>query len=180
VIKAIALASVVFALLAACASVPSGLEPLDTVPVVDPDRYLGRWYEVARFQHSFERTLVGATAEYSLNADGTIAVLNSGFKKTLDGPYTSVKAVARIPDADAPGRLKVKFFGLFEADYLIFGLDSEAYAWALVGNDSRDYLWFLSRTPTVGDDLLDRMKALAVAQGYDLSGLYLVPQKERE
>ncbi|MBU0926560.1 MAG: lipocalin family protein [Spirochaetes bacterium] len=85
-----------------------------------------------------------------------------------------------IPDPNAPGRLKVKFFGLFEADYLIFGLDADTYSWALVGNDSRGYLWFLSRTPAVDEALLERMKAMAAAQGYDLSGLYRVPQKERK
>jgi len=163
-----------------CSSVPAGLGPLETVPELDPTLYLGRWYEVARFQHSFEKTLVGATAEYSLRTDGRIAVLNSGFKDTLDGDYTSVKAVARVPDPSRPGRLRVKFFRLFDSDYLVFGLDSEEYSWALVGNDGRDYLWFLARTLEVPDELFERMKAMAVAQGYDLSGLYRVPQKERD
>jgi apolipoprotein D and lipocalin family protein len=74
--------------------------------------------------------------------------------------------------------LKVRFFGLFPSDYLVFGLDEE-YQWALVGSDDRDFLWFLSRTPEVSDDTLDTMKAIAVAQGYDMEQLFLVPQKER-
>jgi apolipoprotein D and lipocalin family protein len=82
------------------------------------------------------------------------------------------------PDT-APGALKVKFFNLFTSDYLIFGLDQEGYTWALVGNNERKFVWFLSRTPTVSDGLLATMKSIAVAQGYDLSGLYLVPQKAR-
>ncbi|HPE36191.1 MAG TPA: lipocalin family protein [Spirochaetales bacterium] len=167
-------------LLASCATTPAGMGPLEVVPEVDPVRYAGRWYEIARFQHGFEKSIVGATAEYTLWDDGTIGVVNSGFKKTLDGRYTSVKAVARVPDTAAPGRLKVKFFGLFESDYLIFGLDAENYSWALVGNDSRDYLWFLSRTPEVDSQTLEMMKNIALGQGYDLSGLYLVPQKARE
>ncbi len=178
--KVSALLSFTVVLLAACASVPRGLEPLATVPEVDVDRYLGRWYEIARYQHSFEKAIAGATAEYSLNDDGTIAVLNSGFRKTLDGPYTAVKAVARVPDASEPGRLKVKFFGLFEGDYLIFGLDAEGYSWALVGNDSRRFLWFLAREPEVDEALFERMRGLAEAQGYDLTELYRVPQKARE
>jgi apolipoprotein D and lipocalin family protein len=105
--------------------------------------------------------------------------VNSGFKKDLDGRYTEVKAVAWVPDAGKPGALKVRFFNLFAADYLIFGLDQEGYSWALVGNDSRDFVWFLSRTPTVSADLLAKMKSIAVAQGYDLADLYLVPQKAR-
>ena len=165
--------------LAGCASVPGGAQPLDTVDSVDVQRYLGRWYEIARFQHGFEKSTLGATAEYSLRPDGRIQVVNSGFKKALDGKYTEVKAVAWVPDSSKPGALKVKFFGLFTSDYLIFGLDQEKYSWALVGSNERDFVWFLSRTPTVSDDLLAKMKAIAVAQGYDLSGLYLVPQKAR-
>ena len=164
---------------AGCAGVPGGAQPLDTVDSVDVQKYLGRWYEIARFQHGFEKSIVGATAEYSLRPDGRIQVVNSGFKKALDGKYTEVKAVAWVPDASKPGALKVKFFGLFTSDYLIFGLDQEKYSWALVGSNERDFIWFLSRTPTVSDDLLAKMKAIAVSQGYDLSGLYLVPQKAR-
>jgi apolipoprotein D and lipocalin family protein len=165
--------------LAGCASVPSGMQPLITVDSVDVQKYLGRWYEIARFQHGFEKSIVGATAEYSLRPDGRIQVVNSGFKKNLDGKYSEVKAVAWVPDSSKPGALKVKFFNLFTSDYLIFGLDQEKYSWALVGEDSRDYLWFLSRTPTVPGELLGKMKAIAVSQGYDLYGLYVVPQKAR-
>jgi apolipoprotein D and lipocalin family protein len=167
------------AALAGCATVPAGRQPLDTVDAVDVNRYLGRWYEIARFQHGFERTIVGATAEYSLRPDGRIQVLNSGFKRTLDGRYTEVKAVAWQPDPAVPGALKVKFFNLFTSDYLVFGLDQENYSWALVGSNSRNFLWFLSRTPTVPPELLENMKSIAVAQGYDLTDLYLVPQKGR-
>lgn len=154
------------------------LPPLETVPVLDVNRYLGRWYEIARFQHSFEKTLVGATAEYALRDDGRVSVLNSGFKRALDGKYTKATAVAWVPDPARPGALKVKFFGLFTSDYLVMGL-GEDYEWAVVGNDDREYLWFLARTPEVSPELLERMKAIALDQGYELSGLYLVPQKER-
>ncbi len=154
-------------------------KPLDLVPSLDLQRYLGRWYEVARYQHGFEKTLVGATAEYAIRDDGRVSVLNSGFKKTLDGKYTDVKAVAWRPDDAVPGALKVKFFGLFTSDYLVFGLDDVDYQWALVGNNTRKYLWFLSRMPEVSPELLEKMKGIAEAQGYDLSTLYMVPQKAR-
>jgi len=154
-------------------------KPLDLVPALDLQRYLGRWYEVARYQHGFEKTLVGATAEYALRDDGKVSVLNSGFRKTLEGKYTDVKAVAWRPDDAVPGALKVKFFGLFTSDYLVFGLDDIDYQWALVGNNSRKYLWFLSRTPEVAPELLEKMQGIAEAQGYDLSKLYIVPQKAR-
>ncbi len=152
--------------------------PLELVPALDLDRYLGRWYETARYQHSFEKNIVGATAEYSLLPDGRVQVVNSGFKKTLDGAYTSVKAVAWRPDASKPGALKVKFFGLFTSDYLVFGL-ADDYSWAVVGNNDRKFLWFLTREPEVSPEVLDQMKSIAATQGYDLSKLYLVPQKPR-
>lgn len=153
--------------------------PLVLVPQLDAQRYLGRWYEIARYQHSFEKTLVGATAEYSLRPDGQINVVNSGFKKTLDGKYTSVKAVAWIPNRANPSALKVRFFNFFAADYLVFGLDAVNYEWALVGDNSRKYLWFLARTPTISPELFNKMKEIALSQGYDLSLLYEVPQKLR-
>jgi apolipoprotein D and lipocalin family protein len=89
-----------------------------------------------------------------------------------------VKAVAWRPDDKVPGALKVRFFGLFAADYLVFGLDEE-YRWALVGSNDRNTLWFLARTPEVSNRTLEEMKAIAVSQGYDLSELFMVPQKER-
>lgn len=156
-----------------------GKPPLSLVDALDPARYLGRWYEIARYPQFFENGLVGTTAEYSLRPDGRIQVVNSGFKKALDGKYSEVRAVAWIPDPARPGALKVKFFNLFAADYLVFGLDAEGYQWALVGDNARKFLWFLARTPEIPDELLERMKAIAEDQGYDLSKLYLVPQKER-
>ncbi len=167
------------ALAAAAGLSAQAAKPLDLVPELDLQRYLGRWYEVARYQHPFEKTLVGATAEYSLRPDGRVAVINSGFKKTLDGKYTEVAAVAWVPDPAKPGALKVKFFGLFTSDYLVFGLDNENYRWALVGNDDRKFLWFLSRDPEIAPETLELMKGIALSQGYDLSKLYLVPQKAR-
>lgn len=165
------------ALLGSCTTVKG--EPLRTVDTLDIDQYLGSWYEVARFQHRFEKNLVGAKADYSLRDDGTVQVVNSGLKKTLDGDLTSVKAVAWRPDDSVPGALKVRFFGLFTSDYLVIGLDDENYMWAVVGNNSRNFLWFLSRTPEVSEELLEKMKQIAIDQGYDLEGLFLVPQKER-
>jgi apolipoprotein D and lipocalin family protein len=174
-----ALGALSILLLGGCASIPAGPGPLQTVPAVDVQRYLGRWYEIARFQHRFEKSIVGATAEYSLREDGRIQVVNSGFKKDLDGAYTQVKAVAWVPEAARPGALKVRFFGLFTSDYLIFGLDQDDYSWALVGSDSRGFLWLLARTPQISEELFSRMKQIALDQGYDLSGLYRVPQKTR-
>lgn len=153
------------------------LAPLALVPALDPARYAGTWYEIARYQQGFEKSLVGVTAEYALRPDGRISVLNAGYKQSLDGAYSSIKAEAWQPDPSKPGALKVRFFGLFVSDYLVFALDQEGYSWALVGNDSRGFLWFLSRSPTVSPELWAKLKAIATSQGYDMSKLYVVPQR---
>ena len=154
-------------------------KPLQLVEKLDTHHYLGRWYEIARFQHSFERSLVGVTAEYSQRSDGKILVINSGFKNDLNGSYKEARGIAWVPDRRRPAALKVRFFWPFAGNYLVFGLDQKDYSWALVGDNSRRYLWFLARTPQIGKDLLERMKQIALDQGYDLSGLYFVPQKAR-
>lgn len=170
-------------LLAACTSAsvpPEGMSPVELVDTVDIERYLGRWYEIARYQSGFEKDILGATAEYSLREDGKVRVVNSGFKKSLDGPYKEVKAVAWVPDPAVPAALKVKFFNLFTSDYMIIGLDSQDYQWAVVGNNSRDFLWFLSRTHEIDEELYKRMEKIARDQGFDTDTLYRVPQKPRE
>ncbi len=119
-----------------------------TVKQLDLERYLGTWYEIARFDHRFERGLVGVTANYSLRDDGKIKVVNEGYKKTLDGKHDV--AVGKAKTTDDPGRLKVSFFWIFYADYLVLEL-GENYQWALIGSTSDKYLWILSRTPILDD-----------------------------
>ena len=155
------------------------LKPLILVDKLDTQRYLGRWYEVARFQHRFEKSLVGVTAQYSLRSDGRIRVVNSGFRNDLSGPYTEAVGVAWVPDPRRPAALKVRFFWPFSGNYLVFGLDEMDYSWVLVGDNSRRYLWFLARTPEISKELFERMKQIARDQDYDLSGLSAVPQKPR-
>ena len=157
----------------------TGREALKTVPSLDLERYLGRWYEIARFAHGFEKKLVGVTAQYSLRSDGRIQVINSGFRHKIGGTYTKVKAIAWRPNDAVPGALKVRFFHLFAADYLVFGLDDEHYTWALVGDSDRSLLWFLARTAEISPELLEQMKGIALGQGYDLSTLTMVEQQER-
>jgi len=154
-------------------------KPLQLEEKLDVQRYLGRWYELARFQHRFESGLVGVTAEYSLRSDGRIQVVNSGFKHDLNGPSREARGVAWVPDPRTPAALKVRFFWPFAGNYLVFGLDQKDYSWALVGDNSRKYLWFLARTPQITAELFQKMKQIAVSQGYDLANLYIVAQKPR-
>lgn len=168
--------------LALCMALPAWAQrpaPLSLEPELDVQRYLGRWYEIARFDKSFERGLVGCTAEYSLRKDGKITVRNSGFKKDLNGKLSVARGIARIPNPKQPRALKVSFFWPFEGDYLIFALDPE-YQWALVGDNTRNYLWILARQYQLEPELLESLKDLIVQNGFDVSRLYFVPQKPRD
>src|SRR5512140_370896 len=117
-----------------------------TVKSLDLNRYLGTWYEIARFPHSFEKNLVGVTATYSLREDGKIKVLNQGYKNTLDGELSKAEGKAKIPDPQKPANLKVSFFWIFYAEYNVLELD-ENYQYAMIGSSSAKYFWILSRTP---------------------------------
>ncbi|MFW6259609.1 MAG: lipocalin family protein, partial [Tangfeifania sp.] len=144
-----------------------------TVQELDLKRYMGKWYEIARFDHRFERNLVGVTATYSLRDDGKIKVVNAGYKKSLDGKYKETVGKAKQPNPEEPGKLKVSFFLFFYADYFILELDEE-YQWALIGSSSDKYLWILSRTPQLEQETLDHILSLAEERGYDTSRLIWV------
>lgn len=146
---------------------------VDNTPVaaLDLQRYLGDWYELARFDHSFERGLDFCKANYALREDGKIAVTNTGIKdgeqKTSNG-----KAIT----TDTPALLRVSFFGPFYSDYRVMLLD-ENYGWALIGSKSAKYLWILSRTPELPQETLNIILAEAQRRGYDTANLIWVKQK---
>lgn len=146
----------------------------ETVKELDLNRYLGIWFEIARFDHRFERGLVGATATYSMRDDGKIRVLNQGYKNTLNGELSVAEGKAKL--TGYPGKLKVSFFWIFYADYFVLELDDE-YQWALIGSSSDKYLWILSRTPKLEDNLKNLILHKAAKRGYDTSKLIWVEQK---
>ena len=125
-----------------------------TIKEFDLHRYLGTWYEIARYDHRFEKGLVGVTATYSMRDDGKIKVLNQGYKNSLDGKHS--EAVGKAKTTDEPGKLKVSFFWIFYADYFIMELD-ENYQWALIGSSSDNYLWILSRTPKLDEETVNHI-----------------------
>ncbi len=149
-----------------------------TVDQLELNKYLGTWYEIARFQHSFEKDLVGVTATYNLRDDGKIEVVNSGYKNTLDGEYTQATGKAKIPNTSKPGQLKVAFFLFFYADYNVLVLDSENYQYALIGSSTPKYLWILSRTPQMDEATYNMLVEEARKRGYDTGLLFKVPQKQ--
>ncbi len=147
-----------------------------TVKELDIEKYMGTWYEIARYDHSFERGLVGVTADYSLRPDGKITVINQGYKNSLDGKFSRAKGKAKRPDPNEPGKLKVAFFLFFYADYFVLELEKE-YQWALIGSSSDKYLWILSRTPHLSPETLEKILNLARQRGYDTDKLIMVEQK---
>lgn len=146
------------------------------VKELDVQKYLGTWYEIARYPHSFEKDLQGVTANYTLREDGKIKVVNSGYKGSLNGQYSEAIGKAKIPDPiNEPAKLKVSFFWIFYGDYFVLELDKD-YQYALIGSSSDKFLWILSRSPQM-DKLLyqDLIKKLQ-KRGYDTSKLIVVQQ----
>jgi lipocalin len=141
-----------------------------TVSSIDLGRYIGSWYEIAKFDHYFERDLEYAKANYSLRSDGKIDVLNTDIK---DGKNQEAKGIAKT--TNVPGLLRVSFFGPFFGDYRIMMID-ENYQYSLVGGSNDKYLWILSRTPQLEEATKSLILAEAERRGYDTSKLIWVKQ----
>lgn len=165
--------SVVLVLLAGCVGVPDGVRPVEHFEL---QRYAGTWYEIARLDHSFERGLTHVTASYSVNADGSVRVLNRGFS-ARDNAWQEAEGRARFVDGSDRGFLKVAFFWPFYGSYVIFDLDRDHYRHAVVAGPDRSYLWILARTPTIDPELRDRLVASAAAAGFDTQRLIFVDQQ---
>lgn len=147
-------------------------QKVDNTPVrtFSPDSYLGAWFEIARFDHGFERGVQYATAWYSMTDDGMIKVINSGIKDGKDK-----QSVGKVKFTQTPGLLRVSFFGPFYSDYRVL-MVSDDYQYALVGSKSPGYLWILSRTPQVPGDVLSGILSEARTRGYNLNKLIWVQQ----
>ena len=144
-----------------------------TVKHLDVARYMGKWYEIARYDHRFEQGMTHVTAEYSLLPNGFIRVVNRGVK---EGEQKEIIGKARQPHpSEYPGRLEVSFFLWFYADYYLLELDSE-YQYAVVGSSSDKYLWILSRKPEMAQWQLEHILANLRKRGYDLTRLVYVKQ----
>jgi apolipoprotein D and lipocalin family protein len=159
-------------LTAGCTGIPEGVSPVEGF---DKSRYLGKWYEIARLDHSFERGLEQVTARYSERSDGGVDVLNKGFN-TEKGEWEDAQGKAYFVGEETTGHLKVSFFGPFYASYVIAYLDKENYQYALVTGPDTEYLWILSRTPELPKDITQKLVARAEALGFNTSDLIYVKQ----
>ena len=145
-------------------------KPLTTVQSVDLNRYVGRWFEIAKIPNRFQKQCAGnTTAQYTMREDGKIDVLNRC--RQADSSYTEARGIAKIVDTQSNARLKVSFvrllgMNLFWGNYLIIGLDSD-YQWAVVGEPSRKYGWVLAREPVLSDSTWQTVQALLIEKGYD-------------
>ena len=145
-----------------CVGIPDGLTPVENFQL---EKYLGRWYEIARLDHSFERGLTNVTAEYRLRPDGAVRVINRGYSEK-ENRWKEAEGKASFVNRTDQGFLKVSFFGPFYGSYIIFDLDDENYSYALVCGPDRSYLWLLARNPHIDGDLKKRLIAKAAASGF--------------
>lgn len=166
----------IIGLLLCCAACANGRSVDDSpVRVLDLNRYLGRWYEIARFDHGFEKGIEYAKAVYTLNPDGTVRVENTGFKK---GKFKRSIGRAKLPNpAKEPGRLRVSFFGPFYSDYRVLMIDPD-YSYALVSSKGSKYLWILSREKDLPYEVQAAILEEAQSRGFDIHKIKWVEQDD--
>jgi len=168
------LVPLLLALLTACTKVPEGVQPVDGFEL---QRFLGKWYEIARLDHGFERNLRNVTAEY-VAADGEeIKVINRGYNEKK-GEWTEDEAVAKVLDDPTIASLKVSFFGPFWGGYHVIALDKQNYRYAMVTGPSKTLLWILSRDKTLDDKVMGDLINQAGKAGYDTKRLIFVKQDD--
>ena len=140
---------------------------LEVVPHVELKEYLGKWYEIAHLPARFQEGCSATTATYTLSEDGRVSVLNECRK---NGKVKQAKGKAKVVDESTGAKLKVTFFWPFYGDYWIINLGTD-YEYAVVGTPNRKYLWILSRTPHMNDELFSQLTDSAKSQGFDVDNL---------
>jgi len=156
-------------------AIPEKAKPVENF---DVNRYLGKWYEIARFDFYFEKDLDNTTAQYSLDEKGNLKVLNRGFN-VKNKKWKQAEGIAKFREEKNVGVLKVSFFGPFYSGYNVIALDS-AYKYALVAGKNLDYLWILSREKTIPEDIKQQYLTLAKEIGYDVSRLIWVKHSKED
>ena len=159
-------------IITSCIGIPESVTPVNEFEL---ERYLGKWYEIARLDHSFERGLEQVSAEYSLREGGGVVVRNRGYS-TDKQEWKEASGKALFVNEEDKGHLKVSFFGPFYGSYIIFELDKEDYQYAFISGPNLNNLWFLSRTPTVDQVMMDHFIMQASALGFNTDELIYVNQ----
>jgi apolipoprotein D and lipocalin family protein len=152
-------------------------EGMTAVKDFDVNRFVGTWHEIARLDHGFEKGMSHVTADYSLNPDGDLRVINKGFDaKTSKWQITEAKA--KFIESPDVGRLKISFFGPFYGSYNIIDLDQKDYSYAMVTGPSTRFFWILSRQKTLDNAVMQRLVQKAIGLGFKLEKLIYVDQKD--
>ncbi|MCT4642921.1 MAG: lipocalin family protein [Bacteriovoracaceae bacterium] len=168
-------------LLVSCSLFSAKHAPLPTVENVDIHKYLGTWYEIARFDQKFQKNCTAVTATYTLRKNGSVNVLNKCRKYNINGKLKKAKARAWITDKNTNAKLKVQFFlrfikiNAFAGNYWILAL-GDNYEYAMIGDPSRKYLWILSREKTLPEDTYNMLTSKAHELGFDITKLQMTPQ----
>ena len=164
-----AVSLVAIALFSSCASIPKNAKAVTNFEL---NRYLGSWYEIARFDFRFEKNLDNVAAQYSLNKKGTIKVVNSGYNfKSKE--WKSVKGIAKFKKDKSVAEIKVSFFRPFYSGYNVVAIDKD-YKYALVAGKDLSYLWILSRAQTIPENIKNEYLAIAQEIGFDTTKLIWV------
>jgi len=156
--------------LTGCLGMPEKVTPVENFEL---NRYLGKWYEIARLDHSFERGLERVSAEYSMRDDGGVSVVNRGYSSE-DNEWRVAEGKAYFVDGVKKGYLKVSFFGPFYGSYVVFELDHDGYEYAFISGPDTSYLWLLSRTPKPDQEIIERFKRKSTELGFDTRKLIFV------
>ena len=159
-------------LVTACTTPPDGVTP---VTPFDVTRYAGKWFEVARLDHSFERGLTDVSATYRLQPDGSVEVINRGFAADKR-EWKQADGKARFTGDTTRASLKVSFFGPFYGGYHVIALDQQGYRWAMVIGPNRDYLWILARDRQLPAAVREQLVAQARQLGVAVDKLIWVEQ----
>ena len=160
-------------LITGCLGIPSGLEPVKDFEL---DKYLGKWYEIVRLDHSFERNLEFVSAEYTISGDGGINILNNGYNP-VKKQWQEARGKAYFLSDKNNGRLKVSFFGPFFSSYNIIFLN-EDYSIAVVCGHNRNYFWVLSRDPQLNNNELNSLLIFAKSKGFNTNKFIYTRQQE--
>lgn len=183
-LRPLALSATLAASLGGCAALNQPDNRASTAPLVveaavDLERYMGRWYEIARYPNPFERGCTHVTADYSLRPDGDVTVVNTCRDGALDRVRETATGRAWVTDPTSNAKLRVKFAPAWvpfaSGRYWIIDLD-EAYTTALVGEPDGGYLWVLARTPTLPETTYAAILSVAEDRGFDTAALETVPQ----
>lgn len=158
-----------------CATIPKGAV---AVKPFDKEKYLGKWYEIARKDFKFERNLSNTTAEYSLNENGTIKVNNQGYN-TIKGEWKQAIGKAKFVGEENTAMLKVSFFGPFYSGYNVLAIDDE-YKYALIAGESTKYLWILSREVNIPEEIKENYLKIANEIGFYTDDLVWVEHDKQQ